>query len=325
MQQQWIRLLAATGLVLGAVAIVCFGGSVYAQAVPTRLILRTTRSSPLDLELGGELAGWPPGTTQFILREDLLALPQLTYTVTDDANFTGPTQISGVSLEELIRHLGAAPKSDMVVAICDDHYRANYPRAYVAAHHPLLILKINGKPPSGWPKDSEGHGMDIGPFLISHSSFTPSFKILSHEDEAQIPWSVVRLEFRNEKEVFGAIAPNGPHATAPSVQAGYRIAQQNCFRCHNMGKEGGAKAGRPWQVLAAWAAASPEYFTAYVRNPRSKNPQAQMPGMPGYDDKTLAALAAYFESFATSSPRRAKGREKGQEKEEEKARRKAQP
>jgi len=261
------------------------------------------------------------------LREDLLALPQLTYTVTDDANFTGPTQISGVPLEELMRRLGAAPQSDMMVAICDDQYRANYPRAYVAAHHPLLILNVNGKPPSGWPKDSEGHGMNIGPFLISHSSFAPSFKILSHDDEAQIPWGVVRLEFRNEKAVFGAIAPHGPHATAPSVQSGYRIAQQNCFRCHNMGKEGGAKAGRPWQVLAAWAAASPDYFTAYVRNPRSKNPQAQMPGMPGYDDKTLAALAAYFESFETSSPPRVKGREKGQEKgqEKEKARRKAQP
>jgi hypothetical protein len=97
-----------------------------------------------------------------------------------------------------------------------------------------------------------------------------------------------------------------------------------------MGKEGGTKAGRPWQVLAAWAAASPAYFTAYVRNPRSKNPQAQMPGMPGYDDKTLAALAAYFESFetsspGTSSPRRVKGRGKGQEKEEEKTRREARP
>jgi mono/diheme cytochrome c family protein len=280
-----------------------------AQEVPApRLILRTTRTSPLDLELGGELTGVPSGTTRYITREDLLALPQSTHTVNDDANFTGPTQISGVSLEVLTRHLGATPQSDMVVAICDDQYRANYPRAYVAAHHPLLVLNIDGKQPAGWPKDPEGHGMDMGPFLISHPKFSPNFKILSHEDEPQIPWGVVRLEFRNEKAVFGAIAPPGPHASDAAVQAGYRIAQQNCLRCHNQGNEGGTKAGRPWQVLAAWAATSPDYFTAYVRDPRSKNSQAQMPAMPGYDGKTLAALDAYFQTFAPS-PSQKKGRE----------------
>jgi len=316
MQQPWIRLLAAIGLALGVIVTNRLLESVYAQTPATRLTLRTTRSSPLDLELGGELAGLPPGSTRYIQRGDLLALSLLTYTVTDDANFTGPTLISGLSLEELTRHLGAAPQSDMVVAICDDRYRANYPRAYVAAHHPLLVLSIDGKPPAGWPRDSEGHGMDMGPFLISHPKFTPSFKILSHADEPQIPWGVVRLEFRNEKAVFGAIAPRGHHVMDPSVQAGYRIAQQNCFRCHNMGREGGTKAGRPWEVLAAWAAASPDYFTAYVRNPRSKNPQAQMPGMTRYDDKTIAALESYFQTFATSLrlPRTGREKEKGKSK-----------
>jgi mono/diheme cytochrome c family protein len=190
----------------------------------------------------------------------------------------------------------------MVVAICDDQYRAHYPRAYIAAHHPLLVLNINGKPPDGWPKDSEGHGMDMGPFLISHPAFTPTFGILSHADEAQIPWGVVRLEFRNEKAVLGAIAPHGPHAADSPVQAGFLIAQQNCFHCHNMGQEGGTKSGRPWMVLGAWAAAAPDYFAAYVRNPRSKNPRGQMPGMSQYDDKTIAALQAYFQTFASSPP-----------------------
>ena len=289
------------------------------QEVPApRLILRTTRSSPLDLELGGELTGLPPGTTRYMAREDLLALPQSAYTVNDDANFTGPTQISGVSLEMLARHFGATPQSDMVVAICDDQYRANYPRAYVAAHHPLLVLSINGEQPAGWPKDSEGHGMDMGPFLISHPKFSPSFKILSHEDEPQIPWGVVRLEFRDEKAVFNAIAPPGPHASDAAVQAGYRIAQQNCFRCHNKDNEGGTKAGRPWQVLAAWAATSPDYFTSYVHDPRSKNSQAQMPAMSGYDGKTLAALDAYFRTFAPSPPQK-KGQEKEKTKEKSKS------
>ena len=93
----------------------------------------------------------------------------------------------------------------------------------------------------------------------------------------------------------------GRHAA--HLVAGYRIAQQKCFRCHNMGREGGQKAGRPWQVLSAWAAASPEYFAAYVRNPQAKNPHAQMPGNPAYDDATLGALRAYFETFASQEKR----------------------
>ena len=272
-------------------------GSVAPAAVAAAL--RAERASPSDLELSGDLVGLPQGATRYMTREDLLRLPQVTYTVTDDANFTGPTLVSGVPLEELTRKLAADPGSDMLVAICSDQYRANYPHTYVAQHHPLLVLKINGQDPAGWPKDPETHGYDMGPYLISHPRFTPVFKILSHADGAQIPWGVVRLEFRDEKAVFGAIAPHGPRAAAKLAQDGYRIARQNCFRCHNMGQEGGMKSGHPWLVLSAWATASPKYFADYVRNPQSRNPHAQMPGNPGYDDATIGALIAYFRTFSS--------------------------
>lgn len=273
-------------------------------AIPTTptLTLRTERSSPLDLEVGGELVGLPAGTTRYLTRDDLLALPQETFVVKNDANFAGPTEVSGVPLEELIQRLGAAPDSDMVVAICDDQYRANYPQAYIAAHQPLLVLKINGKPPDGWPKDAEGHGQGMGPYMISHRKFLPSFKSSPHGDEAQIPWGVVRIEIHDEKTVYGAIAPRGPYATDEAVQEGYWIARQNCFRCHNNGTAGGTKAGHPWLVLSAWATASPDYFADYVRNPQSKNPRAQMPGNPSYSDKMMSALTAYFRSFTASTP-----------------------
>ena len=290
-------LLAATVLLAPCIALNSGPAFRSANSAVLPPALRLKRSSSSDLEVGGEIAGLPSGTTRYLSREDLLALPQATYTVTDDPNFSGPTQVSGVLLEELIRYLGAAPDSNLVVAICRDRYRANYPRAYVAAHHPLLVLTINGKPPASWPKDAEGHDSDMGPYMITHPRFTPSFKILSHEDEPQIPWGVVRLEIRDEKVVFGAIAPPGPHAADPVVQAGYRIAQQNCFRCHNMGNEGGRKSGYPWPVLSAFATATPEDFVAYVHNPQAKNSQAQMPGNPEYDDATMRALLAYFQTF----------------------------
>jgi mono/diheme cytochrome c family protein len=268
-----------------------------AQSLATKL--HNHRTSSLDLELAGDLANLPPNSTRYITREDLLALPQVSFTVTNDPNFTGPTPISGVSLDDLVRQLSASPTSDLALAICIDQYVASYPRVYIAAHRPVLALKIAGEPPSAWPKDSEGHNLDIGPYLISHPNFAPSFKILSHSDEPQIPWGVVRLEFRNESAVFGAIAPRGPQAQDQQVQAGYRIAQQKCFHCHNLGGEGGQKAGRPWLVLSAWAAASPNYFAAYVHNPKERNPNAQMPSLPEYDEATLRALIAYFQTFTT--------------------------
>lgn len=263
----------------------------------------TARESPLDLELAGDLKGLPAGSTRYVRRDDLLALPQTSFAAVHDEKFTGSTQVSGVPFDELIRALGREPGSDLVVAIASDGYRSNFPSEYIAAHHPLLVLEINGQAPQGWPKDAD-HGVYMGPYTVSYDNFVPSFKVFAHADEEQIPWGVIRLEFRDEKAVYGAIEPRGPHASDAAVQAGYRIAQQNCFRCHNAGSEGGQKSQRPWLVLSAWATASPEFLTAYVRDPKSKNPSAQMPGNPDYDDSTMHALIAYFRTFTSAAASR---------------------
>ncbi len=286
MRPSWIGLFAATALLLSA-----------ASAQPLSA-LHEKRQLPTDLELSGSLAGLPPESTRYITHEELLALPQVSFTATGDTNFGGPAKIRGVKLEDLAQKLGASSASDMVVAICDDGYRANYPHAYLAAHHPVLVLEVNGQPPAGWPKDSGEHKFDMGPYMISNPKFTPRYKIMSHWDEPQIPWGVVRVEFRDEKIVFDAIAPRGPHSRDRAVQDGFLIAQQNCFRCHNAGSEGGQKSGRSWQALSAIAASAPELFAGYIHAPLEKNPKAQMPGNPQYDDATLAALTAYFRTFS---------------------------
>ncbi len=272
-------------------------GAVAAAQKPLYARLAWRRTAPSDLELDGDI----PGATReqakrYITREQLLALPQVSYTVTNDANFTGPTQISGVSLEALTQKLAAHPESDIAIAICIDGYEAHYPTSYITAHQPVLVLKIGGKDPSGWPKFHE-RSADMGPYLISSADFKPSFTILSHEDEPQIPWGVVRLEIKSEAAVFDAIRPRSAPPT-PEVEDGFRIAQQNCFRCHNSGGEGGTKAQRPWSVLSTWATASPDYFKAYIHDPKSKNPKSQMQAFPNYDAATLDALTKYFQSFA---------------------------
>lgn len=261
-------------------------------------LLHEQRQAATDLEVGGALTGLPFGSTRYVAYKDLLALPQVTYAVSDDSNFKGKTQISGISLEQLAQLLGANPATELVVAICYDGYRTNYPKSYLSAHRPLLVLKINGKTESGWPL-SENRG-SLGPYLISHPRYTPSFRVLSHSDEPQIPFGVTRIEFRDEAAVLGSIAPGGYHAADSPLMNGYRIAQQNCFRCHNMGAEGGQMAGRNWQILAMWAATEPDYFSRYVKNPQSIDPKNRMPGNPQYDAATIDALRQYFASFATS-------------------------
>jgi len=280
---------------LGVLALALWTAPVVANPAS---MLREQRSSPGDLEVGGDLAGLPQGATRYLRYEDLLRLPQETYTVSDDPNFPGKTVISGVALSTLARLFGQSPESALIVAICYDRYRTNYPREYLAAHHPLLVLRIDGKLRDEWPR--AGDGRSLAPYLISHPFFHPSFKVLSHEDEPQIPFGVTRIEFRRESVVFGAIRPPGRWPSDSSIVQGYVIARQDCFRCHNRGAQGGQVAGWDWVQLGTIARTDPARFRQIIRNPAAETLGAKMPGEPGYNDATLDALTAYFRTFSSS-------------------------
>jgi mono/diheme cytochrome c family protein len=125
--------------------------------------------------------------------------------------------------------------------------------------------------------------------------------VLSHADEAQIPNGVIELRFLRQDVVLDAIRPRGSFAENSPEMLGYRIAQQNCFRCHNAGEYGGQKSGWSWQSLAHVAKVEPGGFAAYTKDPQSQDPTAEMPGNPEYDDATLHALTAYFQTFAAAA------------------------
>ena len=57
-------------------------------------------------------------------------------------------------------------------------------------------------------------------------------------------------------------------------------------------------AGLAWPVLGMVAKSNPDFFAKYVRNPQAINPSSRMAASPGYDDATIAALQAYFSTFA---------------------------
>ena len=96
--------------------------------------LHLARQAPTDLQIGN---------SHFVSYQDLLQLPQVSFTTSNDSNFPAPAQVSGVRLEDIKQALHG--EGDMMVAICSDDYRTNYPASYVAAHHPVLVLKIKGK------------------------------------------------------------------------------------------------------------------------------------------------------------------------------------
>ena len=262
-----------------------------AQTTTGGLHLQAARGAVSDLEVGGALPG---GAPRFLGYDDLLRLPQVSFPSSNDPNYAAPAKLSGVPLERVQQALGAG--TDMVLAICADGYRSNYPADYLAAHHPMLVLTVNGKPPAEWPRTPEGGA--LGPYVIANPEFVPSFRVLSHSDEAQIPFEVVRLDFRKQSEVLGPITPTGRYAADSPVMQGFKIAQQNCYRCHNQGAEGGQMAGIAWPMLGAVARSSPEFFAKYVRTPQAVNPHSRMAGSPQYDDQTIAALRAYFSTFA---------------------------
>jgi hypothetical protein len=78
------------------------------------------------------------------------------------------------------------------------------------------------------------------------------------------------------------------------------IARQDCFRCHNMGADGGTLSGHSWLELAELASGDGERFRRIIHNPASITPGARMPAHNTYDDATLDALTVYFRTFKTS-------------------------
>ena len=78
--------------------------------------LHRQRLATTDLELNGDLKGAPRGATRYISRE-FADLATGSYTVTDDSNFKGPTEVSGVLLEEVMKALAVSAKADMAVAV----------------------------------------------------------------------------------------------------------------------------------------------------------------------------------------------------------------
>ena len=80
------------------VAALMLAGMLLLAAQTRSPLLHATRQAPTDLQVG---------ESQFVSYQDLLRLPQVNFTTSDDSNFVPPAHVSGVPLEELKRALGS--------------------------------------------------------------------------------------------------------------------------------------------------------------------------------------------------------------------------
>jgi mono/diheme cytochrome c family protein len=243
---------------------------------------------------------------------DLTTLPQIEATVADDPDYPGVAMhVSGVYLATLAAAIGGSSSFDLIDTLCTDGYRSHFPADYIAAHHPILVLKIDGMTPSQWAAQERQD--DPGPYLVVYQHFVPAFHVLAHADRPQLPTNVVRLNFSTAAATFGAIAPRGRFAADSPERQGFAIAKQNCLRCHSQGPYGGTKSSLNWDALSTWAREEPTFFAKYIHGPRGFESDARMPGNPEYNAATLAALTAYFRTFTARPPATKPSKEPTQE------------
>ena len=285
-----------------AVILAISSSLIAAAPVPTKPAFREHREAESDLKITGLIQDVPRGQSRFVPWKFLASLPEHEAIVAHNQNFPdlpqGALKIGGIYLDSLAEVLGAGRSTDVIEAVCKDGYTSTYTTEYVNQHHPIFALTVAGLTAHEWAK--RNHQYDPGPYFITYEQFVPAFQILSHVDRPQEPAEVVELHFDKVERVYGSITPkqSDAHPADRETMQGFRIAQQNCFRCHNAGVYGGTKAGRSWHSLAKIAASRPEHFAAWIHNPQAIDPKAEMPPNLEYDQATLDALTRYFQSIS---------------------------
>lgn len=94
-------------LLLSASTVVALAGA------RQELALHPERLSPQDLKLSGNLFDSSQPAVRFVAYEELLELPQQTFSPKDDGNFPAGAVLSGIPLEELIR--AHSPRTSLAV------------------------------------------------------------------------------------------------------------------------------------------------------------------------------------------------------------------
>ncbi len=263
------------------------------------LTLHPDRASATDLALTGRLAGVPAGETRFVRWADLRALPSARLSA-KGTFMPGARDVTVVFLSDLWSALPRTAGADVLLATCTDGYASVYRAELMAEHRPYLILEVNGLPPGQWPAAAMNLHMDPGSYAIWVStSVAPAVTGLLDAGHKR-PLGVTTLEVASFADRFQGSYHGRWEHLSPRAVAGREIWINSCASCHLGPGEtfGGSKSDRIFDVLAFHARDRPEFFTQYVRAPKSVRPDAKMEAHAHYTDVQMAALVA----FVTAEP-----------------------
>jgi len=264
------------------------------SAVPARpLDLHAVRSSPYDLALTGLIPGVPAGETEYARWTDLLALPTTKLTINGEF-IPGPQTVTVVFLDDLWKALSPGPGADTLLATCSDQYTSIFTASFIATYRPFLVLEINGMGPEKWPPP--GLTYNPGPYVITVSAdLVPG--VASYRDlEHKKPWGVTTLEVASFSDKYKGAYTGKWASLSQAAQRGREIWINSCASCHPgpAGTFSGTKAGRPFQVIAAYAGYDRGFFVKYVRDPKSLVASAKMEPHPDYTDAELSDLIEFI-------------------------------
>jgi len=264
------------------------------MGVPAQALdLHPDRSSPFDLALTGRIPGIPEGATWYAHWADLRALP--TSKLSIDGEFvSGPQTVTVVFLDDLWKALNPEPGADTFLAMCSDQYTSIFTSSFIAKYRPFLVLEINGLGPEKWPPP--GLTYNPGPYVITVSAgLVP--EVASYLDlEHKKPWGVTTLEVASFADRYKGAYMGKWASLSPAGQRGRLIWINSCASCHPgpASTFSGTKAGRPFQVIAAYAGYDRSFFMKYVRDPKSLVASAKMEPHPDYSDEELSDLIEFI-------------------------------
>ena len=206
----------------------------------------------------------------------------------------GEQEVTALWLADLWAALPRTDAADVLLVTCTDGYASVYRPDFIKTYRPILVLEINGEGPEKWPPP--GLKFNPGPYVITVAKeIVPAVATLLDAGHKK-PWGTAKIEVANFAERYHD-AFNGRWAQLSArAQAGREIWINSCASCHRGPGStfGGTKSDRPFEVLAAHAGYSAEYFKKYVREPKSVMPGAKMEAHPHYSDGQLAEIIAFI-------------------------------
>ena len=98
-----------------------------------------------DLKLSGDCPEYPAYAVRFIAYAELRSFHKSPLLLQMIRTSRERRKSQGVYLDELLAALNISGKNILIAAICDDEYEGHYSVEYRAVHHPILVLRVNGK------------------------------------------------------------------------------------------------------------------------------------------------------------------------------------